>query len=327
MMHRIGGTLAHVFLGVLLILAPAARPHAQASSEQVWTSSAPMPTPRSELAAAALRNRIYAAGGIAQFGTTAAFEAYDAEHDSWEGLPDLPEALHHLAAAATRDRVYIAGGYTDLTFSAMSRRAFAYDPEARTWAAIADLPAPRAAHAMAVVAGKLYVVGGVGPESDHVWVYDPTTDRWDGLGAPLPTRREHLAAAALDDKLLVVGGRWGDAGNLATLETYDPATGRWTRGPDMPTARSGLTAGALAGRLHVTGGEGLSSGDVFGEHEVYDPMAGRWTAGAGLPTLRHGLASAVLGERWYVIGGGTRAGALTFVSLTARVEVLGPAEQ
>jgi hypothetical protein len=66
---------------------------------------------------------------------------------------------------------------------------------------------------------------------------------------------------------------------------------------------------------------------VYGEHEVYDPMAGRWTAGAGLPTPRHGLASAVLGERWYVIGGGTRAGALTFVSLTARVEVLGPAEQ
>ena len=131
--------------------------------------------------------------------------------------------------------------------------------------------------------------------------------------------------AVLDDKLLVVGGRWGDAGNLATLETYDPATGRWTRGPDMPTPRSGLTAGALAGRLHVTGGEALSSRDVFGEHEVYDPTTDRWTAGADLPTPRHGLASAVLGDRWYVIGGGTRAGALTFISLTARVEVLGPA--
>ena len=167
----------------------------------------------------------------------------------------------------------------------------------------------------------------LGRSSEDVWVYDPATDRWDGLGAPLPTRREHLAVAVLDDKLLVVGGRWGDAGNLATLETYDPATGRWTRGPDMPTARSGLTAGALEGRLHVTGGEALSSRDVFGDHEVYDPMAGRWTAGADLPTPRHGLASAVLGERWYVIGGGTRAGALTFISLTARVEVLGPADR
>ena len=53
------------------------------------------------------------------------------------------------------------------------------------------------------------------------------------------------------------------------------------------------------------------------------PTAG--PRGADLPTPRHGLASAVLGDRWYVIGGGTRAGALTFISLTARVEVLGPA--
>ena len=75
----------------------------------------------------------------------------------------------------------------------------------------------------------------------------------------------------------------------------------------------------------MTGGEALSSGDVYGEHEVYDPTTDRWTAGTDLPTPRHGLASAVLGERWYVIGGGTRAGALTFISLTARVEVLRPA--
>ena len=326
-MHVIGGTLPHVWLGVLLALASVAAPLAQAPSEQAWTIGTPMPTPRSELAAAALRGRIYVAGGIAQFGTTTAFEAYDPALGSWEELPALPEAVHHPAAAATADRVYIAGGYTDLGFSAISRRAFAYDPKAGTWAAIADLPAPRAAHAMAALAGKLYVVGGVGPGLEDVWVYDPATDRWDALPTPLPTKREHLAVAVLDDRLLVVGGRWGDAGNLATLETYDPVTGRWTRGADMPTARSRLTAGVLQGRLHVTGGEALSSHDVFGEHEVYDPLADRWTRGPDLPTPRHGLASAIVGERWYVIGGGTRAGALTFISLTARVEVLGPAHR
>ena len=121
--------------------------------------------------------------------------------------------------------------------------------------------------------------------------------RWDGLRAPLPTSREHLAVAVLDDKLLVVGGRWGDAGNLTTLETYDPATGRWTRGRDMPTPRSGLTAGALAGHLHVTGGEPLSSGDVFAEQRCTTRSStldgGRRSADAA-----PWLASTVLGERW-----------------------------
>ena len=64
-----------------------------------------MPTARSELAAAALDGRIYAAGGIAQWGTTAAFEAYDPAMDRWEELPPLPEAVHHLAAAATNERI------------------------------------------------------------------------------------------------------------------------------------------------------------------------------------------------------------------------------
>ena len=52
-----------------------------------------MPTARSELAAAALDGRIYVAGGIAQWGTTAAFEAYDPATDRWEELPPLPEAV------------------------------------------------------------------------------------------------------------------------------------------------------------------------------------------------------------------------------------------
>jgi hypothetical protein len=104
-------------------------------------------------------------------------------------------------------------------------------------------------------------------------------------------------------------------------EIYDPATGTWTHGPDLPTARSGLMAGVLDGHGHVTGGESLSLGRTFGEHEAYDPTTARWTALAGLPTPRHGLASAVVGGRWYVIGGGSRAGALTFISLTGLVEV------
>jgi hypothetical protein len=77
----------------------------------------------------------------------------------------------------------------------------------------------------------------------------------------------------------------------------------------------------LNGHVHVTGGESLSQGRTFGEHEAYDPTTATWTALASLPTPRHGLASAVVGGRWYVIGGGTRAGAMTFISLSDLVEV------
>jgi N-acetylneuraminic acid mutarotase len=174
---------------------------------------------------------------------------------------------------------------------------------------------------MAAIEGELYVVGGVGPDSKELWIYDPATNRWGAERAVLPTQREHLTVTVVRGKLYAVGGRWDDRGNLAILEMYDPATGRWIREPDLPTPRSGLTAGVLDGHIHVTGGESLSLGRTFGEHEAYDPATAKWTALASLPTPRHGLASAVVSGRWYVIGGGARAGALTFVSLTDLVEV------
>ena len=43
-----------------------------------------------------------------------------------------------------------------------------------------------------------------------------------------------------------------------------------------------------------------------------------------LPTARHGLASAASGGRFHVIGGGTKAGALTIVSLSDRMEIFTP---
>ena len=89
----------------------------------------------------------------------------------------------------------------------------------------------------------------------------------------------------------------------------------------MPTPRGGMTAVALGGRIHATGGEAFDPGETFDAHEVYDPAADRWDVAPAMPTARHGLASAALGGKWYVIGGGKKAGALTLVSLTDRIEI------
>jgi Kelch motif len=63
-----------ILLLLQLLLACAA---AEGIPQSLWARAAPMPTSRSELTAAALAGRIYVAGGIAEWGNTAAFEAYD----------------------------------------------------------------------------------------------------------------------------------------------------------------------------------------------------------------------------------------------------------
>jgi N-acetylneuraminic acid mutarotase len=291
-----------------------------------WQAATPMPLARSELAATVLEGRLYVAGGIAQLGATLAFQVYDPADDSWRSLAPLPEPRHHFGMAALDGRIYVSGGYPMLPFFPGDARAqlWVYDPVKDQWQSAAAMPLRRAAHAMVALDGRLYVTGGVGQETGKLLRYDPAANRWDIPAATLPTLREHLAAVALGGKLYVIGGRWSGKGNFATLEIYDPDADTWRRGADMPRRRGGITAAVLAGRVHVTGGEDLSSGETFPAQDVYDPSGDRWTTTVPLPVARHGLASGVIDDRWYVVGGGEKAGAMTFLTLSDRLDRFGP---
>ena len=311
--------IAEILVAAVVAVAPRA-----AAADAGWSVAAPMPLARSELSAAVAGGRLYVAGGIAQLGASPAFQIYDPATNSWRSLAPLPEPRHHFGMAALDGRIYVSGGYADLPFGDPRRETWAYDIAADRWVPTADLPAGRAAHAMVALGDNLYVVGGVGDEPESLFLYDRGLDAWRRLPTALPTPREHLTAVALAGRLHVIGGRWSGQGNLATLEIYEPATNSWSRGPDMPMARGGLTAAVLDGLIHVTGGEDLDSGETFAAHEVFDPATGGWTNAPPLPTSRHGLASGEIGGRWYVVGGGEHAGAMTFISLSDKVDVFAP---
>ena len=58
-----------------------------------WQSLKPMPTPRSEMSAGLLDNKIYVPGGL---GGPQIFQAYDLTTDVWQTLAPLPQGRHHL---------------------------------------------------------------------------------------------------------------------------------------------------------------------------------------------------------------------------------------
>jgi len=71
-----------------------------------WSSAAPLPEPRSEIASAVLDGRLYVAGG---FGNPRgrildAFSVYDPGTDTWTELAKLPEGRHHGALTALKTR-------------------------------------------------------------------------------------------------------------------------------------------------------------------------------------------------------------------------------
>lgn len=312
--------LASFLTGFCLIALPVSMQSAQPEPDRgLWRTAAPAPTKRTEVAAAALFEKIYVVGGfekpslgnVVNLAITPALEEYDPSTDRWTSKAPLPVGLHHVGIGVTGGRLYVIGGYKQSGLSVWQSVAtvYAYDPATDTWVERAPMPTARGALSVTAHEGKLYAIGGYDGKANSaaVEVYDPVRNAWTSR-APLPTPRDHLAAATQSGKVYAIGGRVnGDyRRNLSITEVYDPVTDRWTRAADLPTARSGITASEVGGKIYVFGGEGADG--TFRDNEAYDPARDAWQTMAPMPTGRHGLGSAVVQGRIHVISGGPTPG-------------------
>ena len=282
-------------------------PAVPAASGVRWETLAPMPSARSEVAAATDGQRIVVAGGFDASGdTVASVDVLDLATTTWSRGPDLPIAVNHPMAAAVGGTIVVLGGYLE-TLENPTDRAFALGDGG--WGELPPMPSPRAAGGAAEVDGRLFLAGGVGPDGalvEDVVVFDPDTRAWTVHAGP-PTAREHLGVAGHDGELFVVGGRTGGIGaNLDAAEALDVAAGSWRELVPMPTARGGSAATATSnGYVVSAGGEADAT---FDEAEAYDVRAERWVALPVMQTARHGLGVVAVGTMVYVVAGGTEPG-------------------
>lgn len=295
---------------------PGATPVGPANLDRLeWRKMAPVPTPRTEVAAAESAGKIFVAGGFDKDGVTVStLEIYDVSSDSWSKGPDLPIEVNHATAAAIGGLVYVFGGYTGPGLSVATDRGFflrTNETGGAKWNEIAPMPDRRAAAGAALVGDKIFIAGGVGPGglAESTLEYDPENNQWTKRPS-VPTKREHLGVASDGERLVVVGGRTAGIGtNLSAAEMYNPADEKWTKLPDMPTARGGSAAGFAAGAsgkwVVSAGGEAEAT---FDEAEALDVSSLQWFSLPKMPTARHGLA--VVGHRSfiYVIAGGVTPG-------------------
>lgn len=270
-----------------------------------WSSGAPLPEPRTEVAAAVLGKRIVVVGGFLASGANSRrADAYDTSRNTWERLPDLPVSVDHAAGASWRGRVVIVGGYG--ADRAPLRAAFVFD--GTRWRTLPRPPEERAAAAAAATSdGRVLVVGGVTKNglATTALQLDLRTLRWRTVRGPRP--REHLAATALGGRVYAIGGRLaGYDTNLSTVEAYDARRNSWSRAPDLPDARGGTGATAIAGRIVSVGGES-PDGTTRTVYALRRPGS-RWQRLPDLPTPRHGLGVVTLGGRVWVIAGGPKPG-------------------
>jgi N-acetylneuraminic acid mutarotase len=95
-----------------------------------WTTLAPLPTPRQEVAVAGLRGQVWVIGGFGSTAEpTATVESYDPTTNTWTTRAPLPEPVHHAAAVVVGERLFVVGGYTGGRFKwTPLGTTFEYDP-------------------------------------------------------------------------------------------------------------------------------------------------------------------------------------------------------
>jgi non-specific serine/threonine protein kinase len=269
-------------------------------ADAAWVERAPIPVPRSEMAATTAAGRIVVAGGYTPDGRTSRrVDAYDPVRNRWTQLPDLPFGVNHPATTSYRGEMYVAGGYR-----ADGRQTHAlFILRHGRWIFGPNLPVSRGAGGAAVVGHTLVIAGGLGPHglARAALAFDLERRRW--RYAPGPAQRDHLGVTAWKGRVYAVAGRRVTRDtNLGTLQSWAPGERRWTTLPPVPAPRGGTGAAAVAGQIVSVGGE--TDTETIASVYAYDIARKRWRRLADLPTPRHGLGVAAVAGRVYAVAGG-----------------------
>lgn len=293
--------LRGALLGSLALLLAVAAP----AATRDWESRAPLPVPRTEVAAAVFGKEIAVVGGLTAAGAASTrADAYSPSLDRWRRLPDLPIGVHHSMAVGASGRLYVIGGYTDK--GVPLRTAFVLGRG--LWRALSRMPFPRAAAGAGVAGRTIVVAGGIGAGrrlARNALSFDTRENVWSVVVGPTP--REHLGVTSLAGTVYAVAGRTaGLDTNLLHFESYRPGDKSWRRLQPVPDARGGTGAAAFAGVVVSVGGE--EPGGTIAEVLAYRVADRRWARLEDLPTPRHGVGVAALGGRVFVIGGGPEPG-------------------
>ncbi|MEM7234336.1 MAG: DUF4198 domain-containing protein [Planctomycetota bacterium] len=185
----------------------------------------------------------------------------------WEIAARGPR-LQGLALVAHGNKLYRVGGFTahnkegdDHDLRSVNNFE-SFDPKTGKWNTLPELPDARSSHDAVVLGDHLYVVGGwqLGAEKPTwhkaAWVVDLSQEKleWKALPEP-PFQRRALSLAHHGGKIYVLGGMTMNRKPTLSVDIFDPATKKWSKGPELEGRRMdgfGSSAFTVDGRLYVS---------------------------------------------------------------------------
>ena len=220
--------------------------------------------------------KVLVAGGSTSCGSpcyTASAELYDPSTGTFvlTGSMTVPRAGARALLLPTGD-VLLVGG-TETSESSPNTTAELYHTSTGTFSSVGAVHLPDPTQLLLLKNGQVLVVG-----SSEADLYDPSTERFTATGKMTIPRTKFGAAVLPDGRVLIVGGQTGGpwGARVTSTQVYDPATGRFTPGPELHMKRFKLAKAVVPlknGRVLVAGGAD--------QPEVYDPASDAFIPVAG----------------------------------------------
>lgn len=220
----------------------------------------PIPTPRANIVATSVGQRIYAIAGILTSADGAppssTVEVFDTVKHQWQSCAPLPAPRVKPGLTAVGSVVYVLGGReNDLDASTI----FAYEPESDRWAEVGRLPYGARHGAACTSQGLVYYGGGftAGPAKvfhNEFMRFDPISGQITPLANMPAPRTAHELIASDDGGIYLVGGVDPQKAPTRTVFRYEIADDQWHECRPLGSARAVFACDMFESVIHVAGG-------------------------------------------------------------------------
>lgn len=238
-----------------------------------WEKLADIPNPATNLALAAVNEKIYAIGGD-RFQN--ANREYDPQTNSWKILEPMPTARQHIDCGVYENKIYISGGLT--SWKNITKKHEVYDVLSNSWSEKAAIPSLRNCPAVVTKDSLIYVIGGGGSKAS-VWektasveCYNIKSNTWERKG-DLPYKLYKPAAIVVNNKLMVLGGSTTIGENTVTLDKvliYNSESDEWIEITPLPSKNIFFGCTSIGNKIYVIGGTAGSESDWLNYPVVYE---------------------------------------------------------
>ncbi len=288
-----------------------------------WKVITEISTKRTAFATAVVEDKIYLIGGTSfeNFDKgpvgLSTVEVFDTQNHTWRRITDMPTPREAAQASVVNGIIYVFGGVRmkDGKWE-YPIHVEAYNPATGIWTRKKEMPISRVYFGLGAVAGKVYLLGG--SESfriddkrrmDRVDVYNPATDTWAKGPPKMPTAREYLHVAVVNNRIYAIGGSgWPPVGPpigwdplLTVIEEYDPARRHWRQKNGMLDIRRAFSTVVVKEDIYLIGG--LAHGRFLATVAVYSPQKEAWDDIPALPMPLSPSGAAMVNGKIYVFGG------------------------